>query len=86
MKAPTNHIYRNPFSSLFVKFAVCFLLLSLAYRLFFSSIPQFSPVAIHGDETALNLDKKLPPQVAEPPEIIDDVSADLDHFTSRNGE
>ncbi|XP_073307058.1 protein trichome birefringence-like 24 [Primulina huaijiensis] len=84
MKPPTNHIYRNMFSSVLVKFAVCFLLLSLAYRLFSSSIPQFSPVAIHGDETALNLDKKLPPQVAEPPEIVDDVSEDLDNFTSRN--
>ncbi|XP_075478240.1 protein trichome birefringence-like 25 [Primulina tabacum] len=84
MKPPTNQIYRNLFSSVLVKFAVCFLLLSLAYRLFSSSIPQFSPVAIHGDETALNLDKKLPPQVAEPPEIVDDVSADLDNFTSRN--
>ncbi|XP_073127178.1 protein trichome birefringence-like 26 isoform X2 [Henckelia pumila] len=85
MKPTNNHMYRSSFSSVLVKFAVCFLLLSLAYRLFSSSFPLSSPVAIHGDETVLNLDKKLPPQVAEPPENVDDVSADLDGFTSRNG-
>lgn len=40
------NVKKNPFSSILVKFVICFLLLGLAYRLYSSSYVQFSPVEV----------------------------------------
>lgn len=68
---------KNPFSlsyksnQIFVKFGVCFLLLGLAYRLFFSSFVQFSPV-LDTTSPAFLVGQSLPPPVAQPP-VFDDI-------------
>ncbi|KAL3517266.1 hypothetical protein ACH5RR_024168 [Cinchona calisaya] len=49
-----NNVKRNNnplLSSIFVKFAICFLLLGLVYRLYSSSFVQFSPIEISSTET-----------------------------------
>ncbi|KAL6557143.1 PMR5 N terminal Domain [Orobanche minor] len=59
-------------SSFFIKFGVCFMCLGLAYRLFSSSLLQFSPVLVTNNDD-LDVDKNTPPQVAatvaEPPPL-----------------
>ncbi|KAK4344922.1 hypothetical protein RND71_035098 [Anisodus tanguticus] len=57
-----NVNYKKQFSVFFVKFAVCFLLMGLAYRLFFSSFVQFSPVEV--SDTGFVPEKMLPAPVA----------------------
>ncbi|KAF3649650.1 Protein trichome birefringence-like 25 [Capsicum annuum] len=42
----SNNVNKKQFSVVFVKFAVCFLLMGLAYRLFYSSFMQFPPVEV----------------------------------------
>lgn len=79
MKPLNTHVYSHTFSSIFVKFAVCFLLLGLAYRLFSSSVLQFSPVVVPTD-IALDKDKEaLPPH---PPVSSSDLSV---NHTSKTG-
>lgn len=76
---------KNIFSSVVVKFAVCFLLVGISYRLISSSFVQFSPLAI-SDEEAAALSVVAPPrQAAEPPELMDDLLVNLEH-TPQNGE
>ncbi|KAK6141080.1 hypothetical protein DH2020_025175 [Rehmannia glutinosa] len=92
MKQFNSSVPRNTFSSIFVKFALCFLFLGLAYRLFSSSLVQFSPVFVANDDgPRLDVDKTLPPQVVAavaeppPPEISDDPFVNLDdHHISEN--
>ncbi|CAI9764156.1 unnamed protein product [Fraxinus pennsylvanica] len=61
MKPLNTNVNSHKFSSIIVKFAVCFLLLGLTYRLFSSSVVQFSPVVIPTD-LAFDEDKEaLPP-------------------------
>ncbi|KAH6789282.1 TRICHOME BIREFRINGENCE-LIKE 25 [Perilla frutescens var. frutescens] len=70
---------KNIFSSFLVKFAVCFLLLGISYRLFSSSFVQFSPLAISDDEAAALSVGYSPP----PPELIDDLLLNIE-YTSQN--
>ncbi|KAG8391922.1 hypothetical protein BUALT_Bualt01G0237300 [Buddleja alternifolia] len=80
MKQFNNNVHRNPFSSVLVKFGVCFLLLGLAYRLFSSSFVNFSPVVVVTDgEPPLTV---APP----PPKISRDPLVNLFKYTSENGD
>lgn len=86
-----NHVlHRTTFSSIFVKFALCFLLLGVAYRLFSSSLVQFSPLFLGNDGgPRLDVGAPSPPRVVAepPPEIADDRTLNLDnHHASENGE
>ncbi|KAL8028128.1 hypothetical protein ABFS82_14G136500 [Erythranthe guttata] len=81
----------NTFSSIFVKFGVCFLFLGLAYRLFSSSFVQFSPVLLgDGGDTGLPVDTTTPPPprlLAEPPPETTDVDrlvSPASHNASQN--
>ncbi|KAL0373782.1 UNVERIFIED_CONTAM: protein trichome birefringence-like 25 [Sesamum radiatum] len=87
MKQLSGSVQRKTFSSVLVKFAVCFLVLGLVYRLFSSSLLQFSPVFVGNDEKpGLSVGKTMPPQaVAEPPpEITDDPFLNLDDNAPEN--
>ncbi|GFQ08558.1 protein trichome birefringence-like 25 [Phtheirospermum japonicum] len=87
MKQFNSSVHKSSFSSIFVKFAVCFLFLGLAYRLFSSSFVQFSPALVANNDE-LNVDKTSPPQVAvavaEPPPPPPEITGD--HHTSENGD
>ncbi|KAL0397982.1 UNVERIFIED_CONTAM: protein trichome birefringence-like 25 [Sesamum calycinum] len=79
MKQFNSNLQRKVFSSVLVKFAVCFLLLGVAYRLLSSSFVQFSPVVVSEEKPpALSVGNTLPPQ------ITDDRSVNLHHHTSQN--
>ncbi|KAK4411484.1 protein trichome birefringence-like 25 [Sesamum angolense] len=79
MKQFNSNLQRKVFSSVLVKFAVCFLLLGVAYRLLSSSFVQFSPVVVSEEKPpALSVGNNLPPQ------ITDDRSPNLHHHTSQN--
>ncbi|KAL0294653.1 UNVERIFIED_CONTAM: protein trichome birefringence-like 25 [Sesamum angustifolium] len=87
MKQLSGNVQRKTFSSVLVKFAVCFLVLGLAYRLFSSSLLQFSPVFVGNDEKpGLSVAKTMPPQVVAepPPEITDDPFLNLDDHAPEN--
>ncbi|PIN26541.1 hypothetical protein CDL12_00711 [Handroanthus impetiginosus] len=74
MKQFNKNVHRNTFSSVLVKFAVCFLLLGLAYRLFSSRF-----VVVSDDEVALAVG-----EAAAAPETNDNLSESLDGQTSQN--
>ena len=64
------NVKKNPFSSILVKFVICFLLLGLAYRLYSSSYVQFSPVEVTTETTTtINGDDDVGPQSLPPPVI-----------------
>ncbi|KAL3829736.1 hypothetical protein ACJIZ3_018538 [Penstemon smallii] len=77
MKQFNGNVKKYTFSSFFVKIALFFLFLGLAYRLFSSSLVQFSPVVVSDDDKI-----NLPP----PPEISDDGFVNLHNYTSQNEE
>lgn len=76
----TNISGKNPCSYFFVKFAVFFLFLGLAYRLFSSSYIQFSPVVV--TETEFSPKKTLPPLITQPPAAADLLSPNVENKTS----
>lgn len=51
----SNFSIKNPFSSVLVKFALCFLFLGLAYHLFSSTFVQFSPNIVITDDTSFDV-------------------------------
>ncbi|KAJ8534820.1 hypothetical protein K7X08_016548 [Anisodus acutangulus] len=80
-----NVNYKKQFSVFFVKFAVCFLLMGLAYRLFFSSFVQFSPVDV--SDTGFVPEKMLPAPVTVylPPEA-GNITVNVTDRSSQNGK
>ncbi|CAA0831358.1 Protein trichome birefringence-like 24 [Striga hermonthica] len=63
MKQFHGSVHKSTFSSIIVKFGICVLFLGLAYRLFSSSLVQFSPVIV-ADDDEMGFDNTSPPQAA----------------------
>lgn len=92
-----NNVIKKQFSLVFVKFAVCFLLLGLAYRLFLSHFQHFSQIEVVND-AALFSDNTLPTPATvsespvtlnEPPVTVSESPVNVDvseNQTLQNGE
>ncbi|KAI5647151.1 hypothetical protein M9H77_33156 [Catharanthus roseus] len=90
----SNFSIKNPFSSVLVKFALCFLFLGLAYHLFSSTFVQFSPNIVISDDTSFDV---VPSQTFPPPPPPQPVNESLispsdplpnakNNTTSQNGQ
>ncbi|PHT40895.1 Protein trichome birefringence-like 25 [Capsicum baccatum] len=92
-----NNVIKKQFSLVFVKFAVCFLLLGLAYRLFLSHFQHFSQIEVVND-AALFSDNTLPTPATvsespvtlnEPPVTVSESPVNVDvseNQTLQNGK
>lgn len=78
---------KNFCSLILVRFAVCFVLLGISYRLLFSSsFVQFFPLLSDDEPAALSVPPPPSvPQAVETPQLKDDLFVNLD-YTSYNGE
>ncbi|OIT29410.1 PREDICTED: protein trichome birefringence-like 25 [Nicotiana attenuata] len=81
----SNNVIKKQFSLVFVKFAVCFLLFGLAYRLFLSNFQQFSRIEVN--DTAFVSDNTLsPPATVSLPPVTDDLPENVVDRTLQNGK
>ncbi|GAA0144440.1 hypothetical protein LIER_35934 [Lithospermum erythrorhizon] len=87
MRPFSNNINHNHFSLVFVKFAICFLFLGLAYRLISSSFVQFAPVSVSEAPFDYVVQKELPPSNITKPPVSDHLKPlHVDNQTSYKGE
>lgn len=83
-----NNIIKKPFSLIFVKFAVCFLLLGFVYRLFLSNLEQFSEVKVNNAAVLSNNTFPAPVAMSEPPVTVSESVVTIDlpkNQTLQNG-
>ncbi|XP_051119908.1 protein trichome birefringence-like 25 [Andrographis paniculata] len=76
------NIQRKILSSVLVKFAVCFLLLTIGYRLLSSTFIHFSPLVVSEDDPQLSVAANTSPP---PAETSEDASFNPDHYASQEG-
>nr|XP_016459187.1 PREDICTED: protein trichome birefringence-like 25 [Nicotiana tabacum] len=81
----SNNVIKKQLSLVFVKFAVCFLLFGLAYRLFLSNFQQFPQIEVN--DTAFVSDNTLsPPATMNQPPVTGYLPENVMDRTLQNGK